>query len=89
VFVVNPVNTIGDVDVLASTKLPPFNEYMYVLMGEPLDDPATNGIVAVVVVVVEMVPIVGAAGALYTGTNSLGAEGGELPTSFTAINETL
>jgi hypothetical protein len=89
VFVVRPVITIGDTVVFASTKLPPFNEYMYVVIGEPLDAPATKGIVAVVVVVVDIVPIVGAAGALYTGTNSLGAERGELPTSFTAINDTL
>ena len=58
-------------------------------MGEPLDAPATNGMVAVVVVVVAMVPMVGGAGALYTGIKNLGAEGGELPTAFTAIKDTL
>lgn len=85
---VNPVKTIGPEETAAFTKLSPFKEYKYVVIGEPLNAPATNATFAPVVVVV-MVPIVGGEGTLYIGTNNLGKEGNELPTSFTAMSDIL
>lgn len=58
------------------------------VMGEPLNAPAVNATLALFMVV-EIVPMVGGDGSLYMGVNSLGKEGTELPTSFTAMRDKL